>query len=188
MGVKRGVSRTPAAGGTRGRGRSAAVNGRGARPGERGTDLTLALDALRRIVRALGVSSRTAEHSVGVTGAQLLVLQRLAESPANSLNDLAERTFTHQSTVSVVVDRLVERRFVKRTRSRDDARKILLSLTSSGRTALRKAPPPAQTQLVDALGRLPRRDLRVLATGLVATAHEMGLDEGGNGRRASRRD
>jgi len=174
--------------GGNGRARSAAPRRAVARKSERGTDLTLALDALRRIVRALGVSSRTAERSVGITGAQLLVLQRLAESPADSLNDLAERTFTHQSTVSVVVDRLVERRFVKRTRSRDDARKILLSLTGAGRTALRKAPPPAQTQLVDALGRLPRRALHVVAEGLVATAHEMGLDERGNGRRTSRRD
>ncbi len=161
-------------------------------------DLGSALDALRRIVRALGVSSRTAEHTAGITGAQLLVLQRLAEAPAHSLNDLAERTFTHQSTVSVVVDRLVERRFVKRERSKDDARKILLSLTTTGRTALRKAPPPAQTQLIDALRRLPRRQLHAIADGLTATASTMGLAEepaamlldshngGGRGRRARR--
>jgi DNA-binding MarR family transcriptional regulator len=158
-------------------------------------DLGTALDALRRIVRALGVSSRTAEHTAGITGAQLLVLQRLAEAPAHSLNDLAERTFTHQSTVSVVVDRLVARRFVKRERSKDDARKILLSLTTTGRTALRKAPPPAQTQLIDALRRLPRRQLHAIADGLTATASTMGLSEeaamhfdshngGGRGRRA----
>lgn len=154
-------------------------------------DLSTALDALRRIVRALGVSSRTAEHTAGITGAQLLVLQRLAESPAHSLNDLAERTFTHQSTVSVVVDRLVARRFVKRERSKEDARKILLSLTAAGKTALRKAPPPAQTQLIDALRRLPRRQLRAIAEGLTATATTMGLaevapgllfDEEGSGR------
>jgi DNA-binding MarR family transcriptional regulator len=138
-------------------------------------DLATALDALRRIVRALGVSSRTAEHTAGITGAQLLVLQRLADEPAHSLNDLAERTFTHQSTVSVVVDRLVARRFVKRERSKEDARKILLSLTATGRTALKKAPPPAQTQLIDALRRLPRRQLRAVADGLTATATTMGL-------------
>jgi DNA-binding MarR family transcriptional regulator len=138
-------------------------------------DLATALDALRRIVRALGVSSRTAEHTAGITGAQLLVLQRLDDAPAHSLNDLAERTFTHQSTVSVVVDRLVARRFVKRERSKEDARKILLSLTATGRTALRKAPPPAQTQLVDALRHLPPRQLRAVAHGLTATATTMGL-------------
>jgi DNA-binding MarR family transcriptional regulator len=152
-------------------------SGNGADVSRRHGDLTTALDALRRIVRALGVSSRTAEHTAGITGAQLLVLQRLSESPAHSLNDLAERTFTHQSTVSVVVDRLVARRFVKRERSKEDARKILLSLTSTGRTALRKAPPPAQTQLIDALRRLPRRQLRSIAEGLAATATTMGLAE-----------
>jgi DNA-binding MarR family transcriptional regulator len=152
-------------------------SGNGADVSRRHGDLTTALDALRRIVRALGVSSRTAEHTAGITGAQLLVLQRLSESPAHSLNDLAERTFTHQSTVSVVVDRLVARRFVKRERSKEDARKILLSLTSTGRIALRKAPPPAQTQLIDALRRLPRRQLRAIAEGLTATATTMGLAE-----------
>jgi DNA-binding MarR family transcriptional regulator len=140
-------------------------------------DLAAALDALRRIVRALGVSSRTAEHTAGITGAQLLVLQRLSESPAHSLNDLAERTFTHQSTVSVVVDRLVARRFVKRERSKEDARKILLSLTTTGRAALRKAPPPAQTQLIDALRRLPQRQLRAIRDGLTTAATTMGLAE-----------
>ena len=140
-------------------------------------DLATALDALRRIVRALGVSSRTAEHTAGITGAQLLVLQRLSETPAHSLNDLAERTFTHQSTVSVVVDRLVARRFVKRERSKEDSRKILLSLTATGRTALRKAPPPAQTQLIDALRRLPPRQLRAIGDGLTAAATTMGLGD-----------
>ena len=150
------------------------------RPGD-GTsgkgDLATALDALRRIVRALGVSSRTAEHTAGITGAQLLVLQRLSEAPAYSLNDLAERTFTHQSTVSVVVDRLVARRFVKRERSKEDARKILLSLTATGRTALRRAPPPAQTQLIDASRRLPPRQLRAIGDGLTAAATTMGLGD-----------
>lgn len=138
-------------------------------------DLSAALDAMRRIVRALGVSSRTAEHTVGVTGAQLLVLQQLEDAPARSLNELAQRTFTHQSTVSVVVDRLVARRFVKRERSRDDARRILLTLTASGRGALRKAPPPAQTRLIEALGGLPPKQLKGLAVALTAAVSEMGL-------------
>jgi DNA-binding MarR family transcriptional regulator len=143
--------------------------------GARHKDLSAALDGMRRIVRALGVSSRTAERTVGITGAQLLVLMQLDDAPARSLNDLAQRTFTHQSTVSVVVDRLVARRFVKRERSHDDGRKILLSLTAAGRAALRKAPPPAQTKLIAALTALPPRHLKALATALTATVSEMGL-------------
>src|SRR5580704_14581929 len=82
-----------------------------------------ALDSMRRIVRALGISARTAERSVGVTGAQLLVLRMLDAHPAQSLNELAALTFTHQSTVSVVAERLMKSGFVTRSRSESDRRR-----------------------------------------------------------------
>jgi|SRR5579862_99374 len=135
-----------------------------------------ALDALRRIVRALGTSARTAEQSAGVTGAQLFVLQKLREAPSYSLNDLADRTFTHQSTVSVVVDRLVSRGLVARIRSSADARRIELSLTPAGRTALRSAPPPAQSRLIAALRGLPKPRARALAQALRSIVSAMELD------------
>jgi MarR family transcriptional regulator, lower aerobic nicotinate degradation pathway regulator len=148
-------------------------------PGRHGADphhdLGAALDALRRIVRALGISARTAERSVGVTGAQLLVLQLLRDSPARSLNELAEHTFTHQSTVSVVVDRLVTRGLVTRRRSTEDARRLVLTLTAAGRVALRRAPPPAQVQLIDALEALPTATRRALAQTLETIVAGMGL-------------
>jgi DNA-binding MarR family transcriptional regulator len=138
----------------------------------------VALDALRRIVRALGISARTAERSAGVTGAQLFVLEQLREAPAHSLNDLADRTFTHQSTVSVVVDRLVSRGLVARSRSRADARQVELSLTPSGRAALRRAPPPAQTRLIAALHALPAAECRRLARTLGVVVRQMKLTGG----------
>src|SRR6188508_2107958 len=64
------------------------------------------LDAVRRIVRDLHESSRASEKQVGLSGAQLFVLQTLAQSPGASLNDLAARTHTHQSSVSTVVAKL----------------------------------------------------------------------------------
>jgi DNA-binding MarR family transcriptional regulator len=138
----------------------------------------MALDALRRIVRALGISARTAERSAGVTGAQLFVLQQLRDAPAHSLNDLANRTFTHQSTVSVVVDRLVSRGLVGRTRSETDARQVELSLTAAGRAALRRAPPPAQTRLIASLRALPASECRRLARTLGLVVRQMKVTGG----------
>src|SRR5258706_11797595 len=66
------------------------------------------MDGVRRLVQVLRESSRAARRRVGLSAAQLFVLHRLADAPALSLNELAARTFTHQSTVSVVVSRLVE--------------------------------------------------------------------------------
>lgn len=144
-----------------------------ARPTE---ELSAALDAIRRIVQALRVSTRAAERRLGISGAQLFVLHALSDSPANSLNELAARTFTHQSSVSTVVERLVKRRFVSRKRSSADARRVVLSLTPSGRALLRSSPDIAQLRLISALRALPPRDRGSLARILDRVVHEMGAD------------
>lgn len=137
-------------------------------------ELSAALDSIRRIVQVLRVSTRAAERRLGISGAQLFVLHALSESPAESLNDLAARTFTHQSSVSAVVERLVRRRLVSRRRSSADARRVVLSLTPSGRALLRSSPDIAQLRLISALRELPPRDRRSLARILDGVVKEMG--------------
>src|SRR5262245_81630 len=97
------------------------------------SDTQAVLDAIRQIVQALRESSRWSERHVGLSGAQLFVLQALAEAPGISLNELAARTHTHQSSVSVVVTRLVDAGLVRRGRSGLDARSVTLSLSPRGR-------------------------------------------------------
>ena len=144
--------------------------GRGARSGTSATAGTAAdaatrqvLDAIRRIVRALRESSRATERSVGIGAAQLFVLQRLATAPGLSLNELAARTFTHQSSVSVVVSRLVERGLLTRTRGGTDGRRIAISATAAGRAVLARAPAAAQERLLAGLALMGARDRRDLA-------------------------
>ena len=120
------------------------------------------LDSIRRIVRALRESSRKTERSVGLGAAQLFVLQRLAGGPPLSINELADRTLTHQSSVSVVVSRLVRGGLVARTRAAADGRRVEITLTPAGRALLERAPAAAQDQLIGALGLLglaARKDL-----------------------------
>lgn len=146
---------------------------RGARQSD---ELPAALDAIRRIVQVLRVSTRVAERRLGISGAQLFVLHALSESPAESLNDLAARTFTHQSSVSAVVERLVRRRLVSRKRSSTDARRVVLSLTPSGRALLRTSPDIAQLRLISALRELPPSDRRALTRILDRVVQEMGTN------------
>lgn len=122
-----------------------------------------AVNAIRRILHALRTSARRAETRMGVTGAQLFVLQTLAEAPVSSLNVLATRTFTHQSSVSVVVDRLVRRRLVLKRRAASDGRRVELKLTAQGRALIRRSPIVAQAKLIDGLRALPRREASELA-------------------------
>jgi DNA-binding MarR family transcriptional regulator len=127
-------------------------------------DTALVLDAIRRIVRTLRVSAREAEERVGVSGAQLFVLSRLAAAGEPlSVNDLAERTLTHQSSVSVVVQKLERRGLVRRARSPRDGRQWQLSPTRKAAALLADAPEAAQERLVNALASMPARRRRELA-------------------------
>ena len=127
-------------------------------------EITAVLDHLRRIVRALRESSRAAQSDLGLSGAQLFVLRSLAGSRASSVNELAACTRTHQSTVSVVVKRLVERGLVRRSTSTLDARRVELELTSRGRAMLARAPLCAQDELIAGIERMQARERRLLAT------------------------
>src|SRR4051812_48287672 len=93
------------------------------------TETREVLNSLRHIVRSLRVSSRDAEQRVGLSGAQLFVLQCLPRQSPCSVNELAAATATDQSSVSVVVSRLVLRGYVKRVTSKLDRRAVELSLT-----------------------------------------------------------
>ncbi len=132
------------------------------------------VDAIRSIVQSLRISGRAAEQHFGISSAQLYILQQLAEQPAQSINELADRTFTHQSSVSMVVSRLVDSRLVTRTASRNDGRRLSISLTPAGRAFLRRAPNAAQTRFVEALHSLSRTDLHALAGHLTALTEVIG--------------
>src|SRR3989440_12814736 len=80
-------------------------------------------DSIRRIVRVLRLSARHTEKTFGLSAAQLFVLHKLAEHDApQTPGDLAGKALTDQSSVSVVVQRLVDRGYVQRVRSTQDGR------------------------------------------------------------------
>jgi DNA-binding MarR family transcriptional regulator len=134
--------------------------------GERGEDVGVILDALRSIVRELRLASREAEQRVGVHGAQLHALRQLADSPTMSLTELADRTHTDISSVSVVVSRLVEQGLVARKAADDDRRRLSLALTPRGKSLLRRAPETGTSRLLRASAHLSDREVHNLANAL----------------------
>lgn len=141
-------------------------------------EVSAILDGIRRLVRLLRVSARAAEAGLGLTSAQLFVLQKLAEAPATSIAELSGRTLADPSSVSTVVARLVQRKLVRRAASRTDARRAELALTPAGRKLLRAAPEPAQVRLVEALHALAPTTRRGLAQGLGTLVRDLGIAEG----------
>ena len=122
------------------------------------------MDSIRRIVQVLRVGSRAAERHAGISAAQLFVLERLAASQRPlSVNELAERTLTHQSSVSVVVQKLERQRLIERQSAPGDARRAQLSLTPAAQRVLRKAPGVAQNRILGALAEMSPADRRSLA-------------------------
>ncbi|HEX3776389.1 MAG TPA: MarR family winged helix-turn-helix transcriptional regulator [Polyangiaceae bacterium] len=114
-------------------------------------------------MRSLRVASRTAEQRVGLSGAQLFVLQCLSRQSPCSVNELAQRTATDQSSVSVVVSRLVAAGHVRRNVSKVDRRRVELTLSPSGRELVESAPQTAQDRLLSALEQLPKASLQTLS-------------------------
>lgn len=144
---------------------------------ERSGDVGVILDALRSLVRELRLASREAEQRVGIHGAQLHALRQLADSPTMSLTELADRTHTDISSVSVVVSRLVEQGLVTRKAADDDRRRLSLTLTARGRGIIRRAPETGASRLLRASSNLSDREVHALATGLAKLVDGLGREE-----------
>jgi DNA-binding MarR family transcriptional regulator len=135
------------------------------------------MDGIRAVVRALRLNTRAIEKQLGISLAQLWVLQILEQKPADSLNELAVATATHQSSVSVVVSRLVDRGLVSRDASIEDSRRVSISITPPGRQVLRRAPEQAaQARLLAGLREISPREIKVLTRALRRLASSMEID------------
>lgn len=139
-------------------------------------DVARSMNAIRSVVRALRLNTRSIEAKLGISLAQLFVLQQLADKPVDSLNELAERTATHQSSVSVVVRRLVERGLVTREAANADRRRVQIALTSAGKALLRDAPSTVQNDLIAAMSRMAPEQQHTLAELLETWVLAAGVD------------
>jgi DNA-binding MarR family transcriptional regulator len=135
------------------------------------------LNALRSLVRTLRLADRSGLKKYGVGSAQIFVLHHLAAESPLSVNDLADRTATDQSTVSVVVNKLVEKGYVERRWAKDDARRAELTLTPQGRRLASRLPVPFQESFLAGVAHLPPRRVRELAETLFEILRAMGVED-----------
>ncbi len=128
-------------------------------------DAQLALDVLqqfRLIYGSMRQYFRLLEERCGRPGSQMWVLQEVQLSPEIGINELAGRMGVHQSTCSLLVDKLVAQGFVAKSRQSADLRRVGLTLTESGRAALAALPGPAEGILPAALADMPLVALKTL--------------------------
>lgn len=129
------------------------------------------LDTLRKlriVIRAAQKHSVWIEKQCGVNGAQLWIMQELAESPGLRVGDIAGQLAIHQTTASNLLYSLEKRGYIVKTRDQLDQRVVKLSLSEQGRALLLHAPKPARGLLPEALTKIGHEQLRQLDEGLQA--------------------
>src|SRR6184192_2428036 len=114
------------------------------------------VQGLRRIVKALQSYSQDVRNAYGLTGPQLWALKTLQRNGRMSTGRLAAALAVHQSSASILIDRLDKRGLVRRSRGRLDHRFVNLELTKRGAALAADAPEAAQGRLLHALRRCPR--------------------------------
>ena len=109
---------------------------------------------------------REVEKQCGISGSQVWLLREVAAAPGTGVSRLAERLSIHQSTCSLLVEKLVGATLIAKTRSAEDQRRVGLTVTQAGKQLLKKAPGPAEGLLPDALKQLPDDSLQALNANL----------------------
>ena len=76
---------------------------------------------------------------IGLTYPQYLVMMVLWEQDAQPVNDIAKKLYLETNTVTPLLKRMEAEGFVERSRSKADARQVIVSLTEKGRKLEEKA-------------------------------------------------
>ena len=104
--------------------------------------------ALRRVIRAVDLHSRTLVESHGLTGPQALILKGL-QSGSLSAGELAARVSLSQGTVTDILNRLEKRGLITRVKDSQDRRRVLVQPTAAGLSVLEQSPPLLQERFAE---------------------------------------
>ncbi len=120
---------------------------------------------------------REIEQTCGVTGSQLWIMQEISATAGIGISDLAEKLAIHQSTCSLLVDKLVVRKLVIKERSKQDQRRVGLRLAVEAVKLLKKSPGPAEGILPEALRALPAGTIKSLDSSLAKVIEQLEIKD-----------
>lgn len=136
------------------------------------------LQQFRMIYGSMRQYFRLVEERCGMPGSQMWVLQEVQRRPEIGIGELAVCMGIHQSTCSLLVDKLVSQSYLVKERRSADQRRVGLSLTADGLRVLAALPGPAEGILPEALAELPEVVLKTLNINLdELIRHLPGKDE-----------
>ncbi len=132
------------------------------------------LIALRQIIHGTDLHSKRVARESGLTIPQIVVLQSIRDLGEVTTKQISRRVSLSQGTVTSILDRLEERAFIERYRSKSDRRVVHTRLTKQGKAALRKAPPLLHERFLAQFEELPERQQRDIVKVLQKVAEMMG--------------
>lgn len=86
----------------------------------------------------------------------------MIEDEVTTLGDVAKRLHVTPAVVTGLIDRLERRGYVQRINSTDDRRRVMLTLTESGRAASKSATASLAAELERSLAKLDSDDLQLI--------------------------
>ena len=125
------------------------------------TDM-LVLQKLRVIIQTAHNHSNMIKKKTGVSGAQLWLLQEVFDGAGIKVGDVAKKMSLKSTTVSNLIEILVNLGFLERFKDTKDQRIVRLKLTVKGTNLVRKAPKPTRGFLPDSLKLLSKNELKEL--------------------------
>jgi DNA-binding MarR family transcriptional regulator len=134
------------------------------------------LIAIRQIIRAIDIHSRYLTKKYGLTGTQLLILKEIISMKEAHVGEVARRINLSQATVTSVLDRLEKLKYVKRTRSDSDKRKVMVRITKLGRSKLEKNPSLLQEYFIDRFRQLKEWEQNLILSTLQRVASMMNAE------------
>lgn len=131
---------------------------------------TIALVALRRILRVTELNSRNLAHASDLTASQLLVIQQVAKEGKALPSAIARAVDLKQATVTVLVNQLEASGLVTRRRDTEDRRRVWVEITEAGEARLARSPDLLQNRFERAFARLEEWEQAMIITTLERVA------------------
>ncbi len=122
------------------------------------------------IEHGLQSTSKRMENSLGITGPQRLVLRVVSQFPDLSAVELAEIVRLHPSTLTGVIQRLVDKQLLVRERDPLDGRRMRLRAKQSAARFTRVSPGTVEAAVQHVLSSMPATQVKHARAVLAAVA------------------
>ncbi|CCU83397.1 MULTISPECIES: MarR family transcriptional regulator [Mesotoga] len=124
------------------------------------------LTLVKRIMSVVKQNFESDFKKMGVTQSQILVMRVLNLRGDMKVSDISKELDLSNSTVSGIIDRLVEKKIVQRKRSDEDRRIVMISLADEYRQPVKKGLNAFAQKMRKALSTMTEEDVDSIIRGL----------------------